>query len=581
MGVRISWLMEAKNELFARASSSAGSLLSCNRSREPHPHRDAALPHEAHFRRASPTQKVMGQPEIQLILYARLGRPFEDGVEQHSVGMSVGSWDARVGHGKGGVIFAGSWRPLLMTRVADTVALTVVSGGASGDLSGNSGSMFPAAPVGLIGISTFTTTRGGGTASMREALFQGLAPDGGLFVPTPLPSLGPESTPPSPGEFVDSALWGAERLLKGYVDASTVTRVTRAALSFPVPLVEVEPGVYVLELHHGPSSAFKDVGARFMAQLMSELDESEAPLGKRTVLVATSGDTGGAVASAFHGLERYRIVTLFPRDGISARQRRQMSTLGGNVSAVAVSGTFDDCQRLAKQAFRQPRIQERHRLTSANSINVGRLLPQSFYFIHAWIQLGGAPARFVVPSGNLGNLCAGLVAGLAGMPTLGFLSASNANDVFPRYLRTGSFQARDAVPTLSNAMDVGAPSNFERIQWLFRDDPKSLSNVVSGASVSDAETADCIATVYRRTGYVLDPHSAVAYRAQERHHGRGDGPTVVLATAHPAKFPDVVERAVGQAVELPEGLAAMMDAEEHFAHIAPTLAALEDFLADE
>ena len=298
------------------------------------------------------------------------------------------------------------------------------------------------------------------------------------------------------------------------------------------------------------------------------------------MLVATSGDTGGAVASAFHGLERYRVVTLFPRDGISKRQRRQMSTLGDNVSAVAVAGTFDDCQRLAKRAFGEPGIRERHQLTSANSINVGRLLPQSFYYLHAWILLSGAPARFVVPSGNLGSLCAGLIASLSGMPSLGFLAASNANDVFPHYLSTGSFRPHASLPTISNAMDVGAPSNFERIQWLFRDDPSALNRIVSGTSISDSETADCIADVYRRTGYVLDPHSAVAYRAQERNNGAGDDPTVVLATAHPAKFPDVVEKAIGRAVELPEGLAAIMDAEEHFDLIEPTLEALEAFLDD-
>jgi threonine synthase len=398
-------------------------------------------------------------------------------------------------------------------------------------------------------------------------------------MPDPLPSLGSGTIgPPPPGDFVESAVWSAERFLASHVDAATVARVTRAALSFPVPLVEVEPGIHVLELHHGPSHAFKDVGARFMANLMSEHDDSDATSAQRTVLVATSGDTGGAVASAFHGLERYRVVALFPREGISKRQRRQMTTLGDNVSAVAVAGTFDDCQRMAKQAFGQPRMRERHRLTSANSINVGRLLPQSFYYLHAWILLAGAPARFVVPSGNLGNLCAGLVASLAGMPCLGFLAASNTNDVFPQYLNTGSFQPGASLPTISNAMDVGAPSNFERIQWLFRDDPGALQRTVSGTSIGDAETAECIADVYRRTGYVLDPHSAVAYRAQERHPGVGDSPTVVLATAHPAKFPDVVEKAIGRAVELPEGLAQVMDAEEHFSHIDPTLDALEAFL---
>jgi threonine synthase len=194
--------------------------------------------------------------------------------------------------------------------------------------------------------------------------------------------------------------------------------------------------------------------------------------------------------------------------------------------------------------------------------------------------LGGAPARFVVPSGNLGSLCAGLIASLAGMPSLGFLAASNANDVFPKYLTTGSFHPHASLTTISNAMDVGAPSNFERIQWLFRDDPGALQRTVCGMSISDEETAQCIGDVYHRTGYVLDPHAAVAYRAQEQQHGVGDGPTVVLATAHPAKFPDVVEKAIGRAVELPEGLAAIMNVEEHFTHIDPTIDALEAFLDD-
>ena len=438
------------------------------------------------------------------------------------------------------------------------------------------------APGRFPGMSTFTTTRGGSSASLRDVLFGPLAPDGGLYVPDPIPSLDSGTVVPlAAGEFVESAVWSAERLLAGHIDAATGSRVTRAALSFPVPMVEVEPGIHVLELHHGPSHAFKDVGARFMASLMSELDDSDTTGPRRTVLVATSGDTGGAVASAFHGLERYKVVLLFPREGISERQRRQMSTLSDNVSAVAVAGTFDDCQRMAKQAFGEPRMQERHRLTSANSINVGRLLPQSFYYLHAWILLSGAPPRFVVPSGNLGNLCAGLVANLAGMPCLGFLAASNANDVFPQYLNTGSFQPGTSLSTISNAMDVGAPSNFERIQWLFRDNPDTLQSIVSGTSISDADTAACITAVYRRTGYVLDPHSAVAYCAQERHPDVGDTPTVVLATAHPAKFPDVVEQAIGRAVELPEGLAQVLDAEEHFVQIDPTLEALEAFLDSE
>ena len=294
------------------------------------------------------------------------------------------------------------------------------------------------------------------------------------------------------------------------------------------------------------------------------------------MLVATSGDTGSAVAHAFHGLEGYRVVVLFPRDGVSERQRRQMTTLGGNVSALAVSGVFDDCQRMAKEAFRDPRLRARHRLTSANSINIGRLLPQTFYYMHAAIQLGWVtrPTRFVVPSGNLGNLCGGLLAHLSGMPNRGFVAAMNANRAFADFLSEDDFEPRPSIPTSSNAMDVGDPSNLERIRWLYRDDPARLRRDVTGVSVTDAETSACIAEVHARTGYMLDPHSAVGVRAHERCPDAGRGPSVVLATAHPAKFPDVVEKAIGRPVPLPRGIAAVMEAEEHMRHITADLGAL-------
>jgi threonine synthase len=325
--------------------------------------------------------------------------------------------------------------------------------------------------------------------------------------------------------------------------------------------VEVEPGVFVLELFHGPTAAFKDVGARFLACLLSTL---AAPGRSRTVLVATSGDTGSAVARAFHGMDGHRVVVLFPSGGISERQRRQMTTLGGNVVAVAVDGTFDDCQRLAKNAFADDGLRQAAGLTSANSINVGRLFPQSFYYVHAALELGWSepPATFVVPSGNLGNLTAGLLAHRAGMPAARFVAASNENRAFPDYLDTGVYTPRAPVSTSSSAMDVGAPSNLERIRWLYADDVDSLRADVNGVSVDDAQTRSCITELFRRTGYVLDPHGAVAYRAGERLAG-GPGPTVVLATAHPAKFPEAVEEAIGKEVPLPEALASTQEGEEH------------------
>lgn len=423
----------------------------------------------------------------------------------------------------------------------------------------------------------FHSTRGGPSIRFRDALFQGLAPDGGLYVPQGFPALGNPSGIRDQGSFAGTALWGARILLGGEVDPVVLDTVVQSALDFPVPLVEVEPGVHVLELFHGPSLAFKDVGARFMARAMAALATSGPP---RTVLVATSGDTGGAVAAAFHGVEPYRIVALFPRGGISERQRRQMTTLGGNVTAVAVDGTFDDCQRLAKGAFADTDLRTRCGLTSANSINIGRLLPQMLYYLHAARLLGwdADPATFVVPSGNLGNLCAGLLAHRTGMPARGFVAATNRNRVFPDYLASGSFSPAPSEPTVSNAMDVGDPSNLERIRWLFQDDVVALRQVVRGAWVSDDDTRACISRVARQSGYVMDPHTAVGWQAMERLRGGGEGPWVVLATAHPCKFPEVVEQATGVPVDIPPALTSRLAGPEHVEYISAGAGALRELL---
>jgi threonine synthase len=418
-------------------------------------------------------------------------------------------------------------------------------------------------------MTSFVSTRGGGPVSLSDALFAGLAPDGGLYVPTEVGRLG---APPPVLELADTGRWVGRSLLTG-TDPALVDRAVDAALDFPVPIVEVEAGLHVIELFHGPTHAFKDVGARFMSRLMAELDPGG---GRRTVLVATSGDTGSAVAHAFHGLDGYRVVLLFPKGKVSARQRRQMTTLGDNVIALAVRGSFDDCQRMAKEAFRDPELRREHRLTSANSINIGRLIPQSFYYVHAAARLGWAerPARFVVPSGNLGSLCGGLLAHRAGMPNAGFVAATNVNRTFVDYLTEKRYEPRASIPTFSSAMDVGDPSNLERIRWLYREDPTAVGRDVTGVSVSDDETQECIADVFRRTGYVLDPHAAVGVRAHGRLAAKAGTPTVVLATAHPAKFPDVVEAAIGRSVPLPPGIASVMEAAERMEEIAAELGAL-------
>ncbi len=436
-------------------------------------------------------------------------------------------------------------------------------------------------------MSSFTTTRGGPEVGLAEAVFRGLAPDGGLFVPAWVPRLPDPGSVPASGvsggwgrattDFGSAARWAAPAFFPG-IDPEALGGVVDRGLDFPVHLVEVEAGRWVLELFHGPTAAFKDVGARFMAGLVELLDGPSPAGGTRTVLVATSGDTGGAVASAFHGSPGSRVVVLFPEGGISARQRRQMTTLGGNVQALAVRGTFDDCQRLVKAAFADPEARERHALTSANSINVARLLPQAFYYVHSALRLG--TVRFVVPSGNLGNLCAGLFAARAGMPVAGFTAALNRNRGVADYLQGTSFAPRPSVATSSSAMDVGDPSNLERIRWLFGGDDDAVRRAVQGAWVDDAETAATIAAVHDRTGYVLDPHTAVAYAVAARHHRSSEGPVVVVSTAHPAKFPETVEDAIGRRVPVPDSLRIPDDAPERMTSIDATDAALTRALDD-
>ncbi|MFQ5538004.1 MAG: threonine synthase [Gemmatimonadota bacterium] len=462
-------------------------------------------------------------------------------------------------------------------------------------------------------MNVFFSTRGHGPVTFAHALRQGLAPDGGLYVPGDLPSL--ESAPPASASFRNTAVWAARALLSDALPAHRLDEAVETALNFPVPLIRLEADVWLLELFHGPSMAFKDVGARFMARAMATLDaeggaegapdararfegDAETAPGAgaatapdaapaeprpRTILAATSGDTGSAVAMAFHDLEGYRTVLLFPSDGVSEHQRRQMTTLGGNVTAVAVEGTFDDCQRLAKEAFAAAELARTFRLTSANSINIGRLIPQMFYYLHAAARLGwdAAPARFIVPSGNLGNLCAGLLAHRAGMPAEGFVAATNENRVFPDYLEYKRYAPRASLRTLSNAMDVGAPSNLERLQWLYGNDVAAMAHDITAVSCSDDETLEAIRRAHDRTGVVLDPHTAVGYCALRRVGASAGGPTVLLATAHPGKFPQAVEEAIGRRPPTPPALARILTRPELVVSIAPSVDALRQVLMEE
>jgi threonine synthase len=324
-----------------------------------------------------------------------------------------------------------------------------------------------------------------------------------------------------------------------------------------------------IELFHGPTFAFKDVGARVMARLMSHFNEDDAAL---TILVATSGDTGSAVAQAFHGLSGTRVVVLFPEKGVTPVQEAQFTTLGGNVTAVAVAGTFDDCQRLAKQAFADPDLSGRLRLTSANSINIGRLLPQAFYYASAALK-SDRPVVFSVPSGNFGNLTAGLLAWRLGAPIRGFVAATTINDTVPRYLATGRYETRPSVPTLANAMDVGSPSNVERIRWLFDDDLAQMRALIRGSVHRDEEVQRTIAEVFDRYGYVCDPHTAIAYAGLNTVTEEGYA-SAFLATAHPAKFKAIVEPVIRAHVPLPRELAEAMAKPRVVERIGPQLTEL-------
>ena len=399
---------------------------------------------------------------------------------------------------------------------------------------------------------------------LAEGLRLGPAPDGGLFVPQTLHELD-DSFWRSHAErsLSDTALAVVSALIGDSLPVGELRRLLDDALDFPMPLRPVADRIALLELFHGPTLAFKDVGARSLARLLPATASESDDAGDSLVLVATSGDTGGAVAQAFHGVAGTRVAILYPDGQVSPVQERQFTTLGGNVHAFAVDGTFDDCQRLVKAAFADRELSRALGLTSANSINLGRLLPQAVYYVHAAAQLmeswPGKTPLVVVPSGNFGNLTAGLLAHRLGLHRLGakFVAATNANDVVPRYLAEGIFEPKDSVRTLSNAMDVGDPSNLARIRHLYGDEVEALRRDVRGVAVDDETTRETIGRVDRDHGILLDPHTAVGWHAAEQvlpHHD-DDTVAIVLATAHPSKFAETVEPVIGREIELPERLA--------------------------
>ncbi len=441
-------------------------------------------------------------------------------------------------------------------------------------------------------VSTQRALPGGfaGRLGFADALAAGLAPDGGLFMPDPLPRRPAAEWEALRGldfpELAERLLWP---FVEGALPRDRFAALVRDAFSFDVPIEPCAPGIWLLRLDRGPSASFKDFAARWMARMLQALRPPRSP--PLTVLVATSGDTGSAVGLAFQGLENLRVVVLFPERGVSPIQRRQLATLGSGAHALAVAGSFDDCQRLVKEAFLDPALRDRA-LTSANSISIGRVLPQMTYYAYAWSRLAapGGAVSFSVPSGNFGNALGGELARRMGLPVRRLILAVNANDEFPRYLESGRYAPRTPPrDCLSNAMNVGNPSNLARFFDLFggiltRDgrvareaDLAAFRERLASVSVSDDETRAEIVRAWRERGVVLEPHGAVALAALE-HCGVGPEPAVVLETAHPAKFPDIVAPLIGRMPAPPPALRAIGSAPEAVTPLPAEYGALRDFL---
>ena len=414
---------------------------------------------------------------------------------------------------------------------------------------------------------------------LKTAVTQGLALDRGLFMPVHINSF-PESffRKIDTLSFQELALEVADKFFGDDIPKETLRQIIYDTLSFDTPLVRVEDSIYSLELFHGPTLAFKDVGARFMARLLSYFLREDS--NQVHVLVATSGDTGSAVANGFLGVPGIHVHVLYPKGKVSEIQEKQFTTLGKNITALEIDGTFDDCQALVKSAFMDAELKKKLIITSANSINVARFLPQAFYYFNAYAKLAEKGKRIVisVPSGNFGNLTSGLIAKRMGLPVYRFIAANNRNNVVYKYLRTGIYEPRPSVTTLANAMDVGDPSNFARILDLYENDYKSIVDDIIGATYSDERIAETIETTYTTTGYLLDPHGAVGYRALKEKLNPGEN-GIFLETAHPAKFTETVEKIVGKGkVPMPERLNEFMKGKKQSIRLPVTYDAFREYL---
>ena len=427
----------------------------------------------------------------------------------------------------------------------------------------------------------YSTNNQAPNTTLEEAVIKGLASDKGLYMPETIKRL-PDAFYHNIGEmtFQEMSFIVAEAFFGEDIEADILKKIVYDTLNFDTPLVPVHDNIYSLELFHGPTLAFKDVGGRFMARLLGHFIQKKGEK-EVNVLVATSGDTGSAVANGFFGVPGIRVFVLYPKGKVSEIQEKQFTTLGQNITALEVDGTFDDCQALVKSAFMDKELNNTMLLTSANSINVARFLPQSFYYFHAYAQLTRIGKNknvvFCVPSGNFGNITAGLFAKKMGLPVKRFIAANNKNDIFLQYLKTGKYEPRPSVATIANAMDVGDPSNFARILDLYQNSHEAICKDISGVSYTDDQIRETLGDVYKKYNYLLDPHGTCGYRALAENLENGEN-GIFLETAHPAKFLETVEGVINTPVNIPETLLKFMHGDKKSIEISSSFALFKRLL---
>ena len=425
----------------------------------------------------------------------------------------------------------------------------------------------------------YSTNNKENIVDLKTAVLNGLAEDEGLFMPTKIPKMKKEFFENIEKlSFQEIAFEAAKQLLSEDISAKKLKQIIDEAINFDAPLVKLEENIYCLELFHGPTLAFKDFGARFMSRLISYFNKKET-----LILVATSGDTGSAVAHGFYNVPGIKVVLLYPSAKVSQIQEQQLTTMGGNIQALEIKGNFDDCQALVKQAITDPDLNKNLNLSSANSINIARLIPQSFYYLYAYAQIkkiNKKPLAICVPSGNFGNLTAGLIAKKMGLPIKKFIAATNANDPFPIFLQTGHFKPKDSVKTLSNAMDVGNPSNFVRILELYKFNLENIRKEIESKSYNDEKTLETMREVYQNSDYILDPHGAIGYMGIKefvKNHNKYCG--IFLETADPSKFTNIVNKAIEVNPPMPKRLEKCLDKKKESIILSNQFRDLKTFLS--